>query len=175
MTRYTEQLYPTELDEGDRIDPKLVARHPDQLGDPIRRATDPHEEEYPPTVLVTVTEIYRYDDVHSAILVDPETGTMVRASRHDSQQAWTRKEADWTVREVGTDIRVVDADVRKRPDSEKDETEMEYMETWVDVLFNDPAAGYFDYSDERKLEGRTVHLRGFDGREGFATIELVDE
>lgn len=169
--RFTDDVSGDNLIEGDRIAKELVARTPGQLGQSIYAAQDA-----PETQLVAVTEINTMDDVHSAILVDTETETFIRASCHNSQQAWSQAEADWTVRDVGKIIQVSDAEVEQMPDNGfTEEDDEEHMQTWVEVLFYDLVNGHFDYHDERKLEGSTLRLYDPHGpRKGYATVELED-
>ena len=173
-TRFDEDVSGDELIEGDRIATGLVAHHVDQLGDSI--GYDPHGD-LPGAQLVRVTATRSLDDVHSAILLDPETETFIRASHHDSQQAWTQKEADWTVRGVGTTVAVDEVHDLKRPDSETDETEQQYVQTWAEILFDDVryTGGDRDCKDEMELDGSTLKLRDYDGRTAVATISLVDD
>lgn len=170
-----EQFDATELTEGDRIAPKLVARAPGQLGNPIQ-PSQPGRDPEPTTKLVAATAINTMDDVHTAILVDGETGTMVRASRHDSNQAWSQKEADWKVRDVGTKAVVEDVHELTLADSDNPtDDDSAYIQEWANVVLGDMAAGYFDYADDIKMNGRTLTLSDFDGRKGVATISLEDE
>lgn len=168
--RHEATVNGTDVIKGDRISKALVAKVPGQLGQRI----NPHEDG-PETQLVAVTEIHNYDDVHSALLLDPDTETWIRASRHDSQQAWSQAEADWTVKAVGNEIVVTDGDVDERPDDEQDVPESQYMKDWVDILFDELRGGHFDISDERKLNGTGLKLYDpYGGRKGYATIELED-
>jgi hypothetical protein len=168
-TRFDEDVNGDEVIEGDRIDKQLVATAADQLGS----ALYPHGD-CPDAQLVKVTATRSLDDVHSAILLDPETETFVRASRHDSQQAWSQKEADWTVREVGTTVSVEEVHDLERPDDETDETEQQYVQTWVEILVDDARyhGGDRDTHDEMELGGTTLKLRDHDGRKALATISL---
>jgi hypothetical protein len=117
------------------------------------------------------------DDVHRALLADTETGTIIRAGRHDSQSAWSQKEADWKVYEIGTSVTVdedVDLTVAEQDDDPEDE--QKYVQHWVDIVIEDTANGYDDYSDERALvSGSTLKLRDMDGREAYASITLEDD
>jgi hypothetical protein len=170
--RFVTNVSGDKLIEGDRIDKRLVARTPEQYGEPLNRTT-PDQADYPETQLVTVTAINRMDDAHCALLVDPDTRTFVVATRHDSQSAWTQQEADWTVRKVGSEMAVTDGDVQDRPEDEQDQTETEYMATWLDVLAGDWKRGNFDYQESRKMTStNTIKLNDHDGRKGFATIKL---
>jgi hypothetical protein len=169
--RFDGDVSGDELIKGDRIATKLVARHADQLGNPIEYVP---EADLSDAQVVTVTALNCYDDVHSAILLDPETETFVRATRHDSQQAWSQKEADWTVREVGTTVAVDEVHDLERPDDETDEPEHKYVQTWAEILFDDARyhGGDRDTADEMELDGKTLKLRDVDGREALATISL---
>jgi hypothetical protein len=175
--------FDTEIDErlteGDRVPPKLVARHPGQLGSPIqppRPETDPE----PDTQLLAVTEIHRHDDVHSAILLDPEREVFYRAGAHDSQQAWSQKEADWKVKGVGTAVELGGGNERggvidlERPEDEMDEDAETYAQTWLEILFDEIRLGYHDINDERKVEGDLIKLRDYDGRKLTARFELTE-
>lgn len=170
-TRFDEDVSGDELIEGDRIATELVAHHVDQLGSSIQYDPDGN---LPNAQLVRVTATRSLNDVHSAILFDPETETFVRASRHDSQQAWSQREADWTVREVGTTVAVEEVHDLERPDSETDESEQQYVQTWAEILFDDVrfTGGDRDTRDEMELDGATLKLRDYDGRKALATISL---
>jgi len=171
--RFTDDVRGDELIEGDRISTDLVARVPGQYGETIR-PHHPEGDEPPVTQLVAITEIDRYDDVHSAILLDPETEMFIRASRHDRNQAMTQTEADWSVREVGTDITVTDATVENWGDVEPMDDDIEFVQEWVDVVFGDIQSGHLDeYDDRRSLSGSLLALhdeRG--GHKATATVEL---
>lgn len=173
--RFSDDVSGDDLIEGDRIDKRLVARHPSQLGSPLRR-TMPDEADDPATQLVVVTQMDSMADVHSALLYDSDAELFIRASRHDSQQAWSQKEADWTVRDIGQTVTVETLHELKRPDNEHDEDEREYVQHWVEALFDDVRYndGDTDFSDERELDGNTLKLRDVDGREALATISLEE-
>jgi len=170
-----EQFDATDLIEGDRIDPALVATVPEQLGEHIK-PVHPEQDTPPVTQLAAASAINTMDDVHSAILVDGETGTMVRASRHDSSSAMSQKEADWKVRDVGTKVVVEDVhELTLGDNDDPTEDDVEYIEGWADIVLGDMAAGHFDYADDVKMNGRTLTLSDFDGRKGMASISLEDE
>lgn len=167
-----EQFDASSLIEGDRIDPSLVARTPEQLGETIKPA-HPEGDQPPKTRLVTASILNGMDDTHSAILVDGDSGLMVRAHRHDSSQAWSQKEADWKVSDVGEKV-VVD-DVHELTVADNDtpvEDDAKYIQEWANVVLGDMASGYFDYVDEVKMSGSTLTLSDHDGRKGMATISL---
>jgi hypothetical protein len=170
-TRFDEDVNGDDLIEGNRIARDLVAHHVDQLGSAIQY--DPHGD-LPDAQLVRVTPTSSFDDVHSAILLDPETETFVRASRHDSQQAWTQKEADWKVRGVGTTVAVDEVQDLERPADETDETEQQFVQHWAEILFDDVrfTGGDRDTHDQMELDGTTLKLRDHDGRKAMATISL---
>lgn len=176
--RFEDDVDATELIEGDRIDRALVApelsmvgqrSHADDVWDEIDDA-----REYQ---IARVTATDRMDDTHNALLLDPETGVFARATRHDSQSAWTQREADWTVRDVGAEVVVeevheLDLPADEQPDA--DEDPQAYAEEWVDVIFGDLAAGHDDYKDERSLSGGDrLTLRDADGRKVVASISLA--
>jgi hypothetical protein len=150
------------VNEGDYIAAPLVARVAGQLGDRIDAHTDA-----PDTELLLVTATSWHDNVQRALLFHPESGLFLRATNTEHRKSWK-------VHEFGENIVVEDAEVEEWPEDERDVSEMEYMETWVEVMFNDEiAAGNYDIGDERELEGRTLHLRDPWGpREGYATISL---
>lgn len=166
--RFSDDVDASELIEGDRIDKRLVARTMGQLGQPITSQRDA-----PETQLVAITQLDRMNDVHSAILADPETGTILRAGRHDSNQAWSQKEADWKVREIGTGIAVEEVhELELTSNDDPTEDDAEYIEGWAEIVLGDAAKGHDDYSDECELDGRTLRLRDVDGRRALATISL---
>jgi hypothetical protein len=170
-TRHTTEISADDLIEGDRIARELVARHPDELGEPINQHR--HDREHTDTCLLRVTQIDGMDDTHSAVLIDPETGTMVRATRHDRQSAWTQSEADWSVCEVGQRPvveEVYELRLSSRDDPVDDETD--YIEGWAEVVLPDIAD---QYSDIRAMDGRTLRLEDIDGRRALAKISLVDD
>jgi hypothetical protein len=150
--RFTTDSAPftaADLIEGDRIGPALVASVMDGLGE--RRSADPDAA---PTQLAEATITDRMDDVHSAFLVDGETGVLVRAGRHDSQSAWSQKEADWKVRELGERVVVESAEVAQDGNDEwGDADAADEAEAWANVVLQDRAQGATDYEDELTLEG----------------------
>jgi hypothetical protein len=174
--RFENTVVGDELIIGDQIDTRLVARTFGQLGTRIK-PSHPNEEPEPKTQLVQITRTNDMDDVHRALLADTETGTIIRAGRHDSQSAWSQKEADWKVYEIGTSVTVdedVDLTVAEQDDDPEDE--QKYVQHWVDIVIEDTANGYDDYSDERALvSGSTLKLRDMDGREAYASISLEDD
>ena len=162
-----------ELIEGDRIAPALVARVMDGLG----RTRSPRPDA-PPAQLAEATITDRMNDVHSAVLVDGETGVLVRASRHDSQSAWSQKEADWKVRELGTRVIVESAEVAEDGTDEWDEANAaDAAGAWANVVLQDRARGATDYDDELTLEGRSsLTLREpYGPTKVYATVSLTDE
>jgi len=171
--RFVDDVSGEELIVGDRIDTRLVARTFGQLGTRIK-PSHPNEEPEPKTQLVQITRTNDMDDVHRALLADTETGTIIRAGRHDSQSAWSQKEADWKVYEIGTSVTVdedVDLTVAEQDDDPEDE--QKYVQHWVDIVIEDTANGHDDYNDERALVGGpTLKLRDMDGREAYAPITL---
>ena len=165
-----ETLNATDLIVGDRIDPALVASTMGGLGYKTSSARGAM-----PTQLAEATITNRMDDVHSAILVDGETGLLVRASRHDSQSAWTQKEADWKVHEIGTQVSVTDAEVAKDGNDEWDDVDAtKEAEAWANVVLQDRARGATDYQDELTLEGRSslTLYEPYGSTKVHATIEL---
>jgi hypothetical protein len=166
--RFSDDVDAETLIEGDRIDKRLVARTASQLGQPITS-----QQDAPDTQLVAITQLSSMDNVHSAILADPETGTMIRAGRHDSSQAWSQQEADWKVREIGTTVAVETVhELELSSNDEPADDAREYVQGWVEIVIGDAANGHDDYSDERELDGRTLRLRDVDGRHAVATISL---
>jgi len=174
--RFVDDVSGDELIVGDRIDTRLVARTFGQLGTRIK-PSHPNEEPEPKTQLVQITQTKFLDDVHRALLADTETGTIIRASRHDSQSAWSQKEADWTVHETGTSVTVdEDVDLTVAEQDTEPEDAQQYVQHWASVVIEDTANGHDDYNDERALVGgTTLKLRDMDGREAYATITLEDE
>lgn len=166
--RFSDDVDASDLIEGDRIDKRLVARTPGQLGQPITS-----QQGAPDTQLVAITQLSGMDDVHSAILADPETGIMVRAGRHASSQAWSQKEADWKVRAIGTKIAVEEVhELELSSNDDPVDDDREYAEEWAEIVLGDAASGHNDYNDERELDGRTLRLEDIDGRRALATIKL---
>lgn len=156
----------SDLIEGDRIDPSLVARTMDGLG----TSMDYHGDTETQLAEATITD--RMDDVHTAVLVDGETGVMVRASRHDSQAAWSQKEADWKVHDIGTSVSVTDAEwdgLDDDADADKEAT------AWAEVVLEDRANGHDDYNDEITIESRSIELKNpYESDRAYGTIELSD-
>jgi hypothetical protein len=141
-----------DLIEGDRIAPLLVASTLEALG-----TTRAAGRDAPDTQLAEATITDRYDDVHRAILVDGETGILVRASRTDRQQAMSQKEADWTVREIGTRVSVSDAEIEMDGNDEWDEdSAADGAESWANVVLQDRAQFETDYSDELTISGHST-------------------
>lgn len=173
--RFETDVDVDDLIEGDRIDRTLVAPHLDMVGDPLRR-TLPNVEDDPDAQLAVATPTSRISDVHHALLLDPESGTYVRASRTDRQQAMSQREADWTVHGVGSEIVVEAVDDVERPEGEREDDAEAYVQDWIDIVFGDLAAGYDDYEDERRLtSSATLEVEDFDGRKAVATISLAEE
>jgi hypothetical protein len=161
----------TDLIVGDCVDPSLVARTMDGLGATMSARPDAQE-----TQLAEATITDRYDDVHTAILVDGETGRMVVASRHDRQQAMSQKEADWKVRAVGRKIAVPDAEVAQDGNDEWDEeSAADGAEAWANVVLQDRARGATDYEDELTLGSRSsmTLYEPYGATKVYADIELV--
>ncbi len=175
--RHTDSVDATNLIEGDRIARQLVATAPGQLGQRISSGLP----DAPKTQLLAVTEQRDMDDSHAALLLDPETETWIRATRIERNQAMTQAEADWTVREIGTDINVTDVDLRATANEDAPEDiddPAEWVQSWVDVLFGDIAAGHFDdYDDRRRMDSaHTLRLEDeYSGALAYAEIELAGE
>ena len=165
-----EEFDASDLIEGDRIDPSLVGSTMDGLGE--RRSSDPGACV---TQLAEATITNHMDDLHSSILVDGETGLLVRASRHDSQSAWSQKEADWKVHEIGTKVAVTDAEVAQDGNDEWDnDSAAEEAESWANVVLHDRARGSADYADELTLDGRSslTLFEPYGSTKVHATIEF---
>ena len=146
-----EEFSAADLIEGDRINPSLVTSTMDGLGE--QRSADPDAGV---AQLAEATITNGMDDVHQAILVDGESGLLVRASRHDSQGAWSQQEADWKVHEIGTRVAVTDAEVEQDGNDEWDDVDAaEEAEAWTDVVLGDRARGSTDYQDEVTLTGKS--------------------
>jgi len=163
----------SDLIEGDRVDPALVAGSIEILGE-----TDLARPDAPPTQLAVATATRGLDDVHTAILVDGESGHMAVASRHDSQSAWTQREADWKIRSVGTRIDVTDAEIDSDPNDEWDEESADDgAEAWANTVLQDRACGYTDYEDEIRLTGRSSMklYEPWETTTVYASFELVDD
>jgi len=168
-TRHADSVGGSELIEGDRINPKLVARHRAQLGSPIRRSRA-DEDGDPATQLLTITEIDTSDNVHRAILTDSGVNVWVVAVRHDSQSAWSQREADWTVKQAGDSVTVTDGEIdRLADDDDPVDDETEWMTAWMEVVLNEP-----EVTDRRKLTSNdTLRLHDdYEGRRGYATISF---
>lgn len=174
--RFSDGVNAEELIVGDRIDKRLVARTFGQLGNQLY-PSHPNEEPEPETQLVTITAIDSFDDTHNALLAEPETGTIIWATRHSSQSAWSQREEDWKVCNVGTSVNVETVhNLELAPGDDDVVDEMKYVREWVAVVIQDTANGYDDYTDERSLTtGTKLKLRDEDGREALATILLEDD
>jgi hypothetical protein len=160
----TDDLAVTNLREGDRIDPHLVARTMNGLGERLSATRDAATAQ-----LAECTITNAMDDIHTAILVDGETGAMALASRHDSQSAWNQLEADWKVRDIGMDVRVTDADWTGDDTADPDQA----ATSWADVVLCDCAHGHDDYADEVRVGRRTIKLKNpYDGESATGTLHL---
>ena len=160
-----------DLVAGDRVDPSLVASTLDGLG-----ATRSPRPDAPATQLAEATITHGRDDVHRAILVDGESGVLVRASRHDSQAAWSQREADWKVRATGDRVDVESADVEQDGNDEwTDADAATEAEAWANVVLQDRARGATDYADELTLtSGGALTLREpYGPTKVFANAELA--
>lgn len=165
-TRFEDTVSGDDLVAGDRIDKRLVAHTPGQYGTPWNRTA-------PDMKLVAVTHIDTSDDVYSALLADPDTGTLVRASRHSRQVARCQRELDWKVRATGTTVTVETIRELCLPDTDSPvEDEQAYVQEWASLLFDDARHGYHDYSDHRTLDGHALTLRDVDNRQAVAEISL---
>lgn len=161
----------TDLIEGDRIDPSLVASTMDGLG--VGSHINP---DAPEAQLAEATATDHNEVVHSAILVDGETGVLVRASRHDSSAAWTQKEADWKVREIGTVVTVTETNVLQDGGEFSTDDPEQGAKLWANTVLGDVANGHDGYSDELTLKGRTLTLADpYDGVRVEAEINLESE
>lgn len=173
--RFTDDVAGNDLIVGDQIDKRLVAQTFGQLGNQKKSSYPEDDHTEPKTQLVAITMIDRYDDVHRALLADTDSGIIIRASRHDSQSAWSQTEADWTVREVGSTVTaetVHELSLSARDDDPEDA--MEYVQGWIDVVIGDLKNGHDEYTDECSLVSGSLKLRDTDGREALATISLED-
>jgi len=173
--RFDDSLDGESVIEGDRIDTKLVARTLGQLG-------QPRQSKGPDTEVVQMTQTRDLDDVRRALLFIPETGQWLRAGRHDSNSAWSQKEADWTVYASGDVVETTEGEVESLPDSEDVNDTDKWVSGWVDIVLDELSydaengASRPSVSDEIKLAGSsTLHLRDADGREAYATISLEDD
>jgi len=172
--RHTGAFDGKDLIEGDRISPDLVAKTEGQYGQAIK-PTHPEGETAPKTQLVAITDINGMSDVHSAILADPESGVMVRASCHDSQSAWSQKERDWKVHAVGTTPSITDVSELEVTDNDTPvENDVKWVQGWADVVLMDKANGHFGYSDEVSISGTTISFRDIEGRRATASYTLED-
>jgi len=172
--RHSTEVTADALETGDRISTKLVAPDATLFGRPLQNPPEANDGDEPDTQLVRVTQTDRMDDVHSAILLDPETQTFIRAGRHDSQSAWSQAEADWSVKEIGEDIIVEEVHELSRPDDEQDEGREEYVQTWANILFDEIRyfSGDQDLQDELETQGTTLTMSDFDGRKAVASVTL---
>ena len=150
-----------DLVVGDRVDPSLVASTLDGLG--YTRSARP---DAPATQLAEATITDRYDDVHHAILVDGESGVLVRASRTDSQNAWTQREADWKVWAIGDRVDVESAELEQDGADEWSDTDTaSEAEAWADGVLQDRARGAtgYEHDDLTLTTGGSLVLRGPPG------------
>jgi len=172
--RHETTVTTEELESGDRISTKLVAPDATLFGRPLQNPPEANKGDEPDTQLVRVTQIDRMDDVHSAVLLDPETETFIRAGRHDSQSAWSQGEADWSVKEMGKDITIEEVHELSRPEDEQDEGRKGYVQTWANILFDEIRfnGGDRDLKDDLELQGPTLSMGDFDGRKAVATVTL---
>ena len=168
-TRFLEGIEGEKVSVGDRIHPQLVAGEVERLGEPL----DP-DRGLPETEVILLTKLNKYDNVHSGLLLDPETKLMFRADRHSRKDALTHEEYDWKVREVGRAIEVLEAAVEYRPDEDADIEETEYMQEWIDSLVNMVMMfDDYDVADNWYLDWNSMNLLdGESGRKGTATIRL---
>jgi len=176
--RITEDVNVDDLIIGDRIDKRLVALNFGQLGHRVKRS-DSEDDPEPKTQLVSITAIDRVDDTHHSLLADPDTGTIIRATRHKSESAWSQKEQDWTVHEIGSTVTVdVVHDLQLPSGDDTPDDDMEYVQGWAEVVIEYPANGFDNYSDKITMTqavnsgGQDIELRDIDGRVAHATISL---
>lgn len=172
MTRYVvaEPFTAADLEVGDRIDPAQVAPTIDGIGS----WPNQHDDAEAVAHLGRATLTHGLGDIHSAILVDGDSGVMVRAERHDSQAAWSQHEADWKVRGIGCRVAVTDAEIEHDTSGEFDDVDdvAAEAETWANVVLQDRALGVTDYADDLELDGRRLELLDPWGPKIVAAIEL---
>lgn len=170
--RYDDEFTLADAIEGDRIAPELIPRSPDiDVGERVERhKARPKDPENPDDREFTVRLIahgYRdqYQDVQSALIYDPKAELFARVTGHSSSGAWTQKERDYKVREIGREVVVKDAWDIDIPDIEDfDETPEEFVDVWVEMVFDNAAYGD-DVSHELvKFDDKKFSLRDADGR-----------
>lgn len=162
--RYTPDDAPfnaADLRVDDRVDPSLVSSTLDGLG--YTRSPRPDAVA---TQLAEATITHGRDDVHRAILVDGESGVLVRASRTDSQNAWTQREADWKVWAIGDRVDVESAELEQDGADEWSDTDTaSEAEAWANVVLQDRARGAtgYEHDDLTLTTGGSLVLRGPPG------------
>lgn len=169
--RFTTEDAPfdaTDLITGDRIETSLVARTMDLLDD------SGVTWDQSATQLARATMTRHHDDIHRAILVDGETGLLVRASCHDSQSAWSQQEEDWKIREIGERITVDSVSVQHDPADEWTGDNITDMAAdWANLVLQDKARGATGYEDELTLiSGSTLKMRDPTPAVVHATIDI---
>jgi hypothetical protein len=157
--RFTYDVSADELIVGDRVDMRLVAETFEQLGEQKQLMYLGDVSEKPKTKMVRITVVEERSDIHYTLLADPETGTLIHGSCPNYQSVWANEEADWTIYDIGTTVRVYEVhDLTAIERDDEPEDEKRYVQHWVDVVIEDVANGYDDYSGEVE----TINMKKLD-------------
>ena len=147
MTRYNHTVNLSDVEVGDNIDPSIVTRSYDMLGEKLWSSVfDSDENRH--YQIAGITKIEHNKDVHIAILIDGETDYFAIASRWDNSH--DKLESDWTIKEIGKKIIVDNITKIEKPEEYKDEIKKEYIQNWIDFTFNGLQTG-MKYNDEMKM------------------------
>lgn len=174
--RFDRDLSADELIEGDRIDPALIPHSPKiDVGEPVARHQpqryDAEDDRTFSVRLIVSRESRSYGDVQDALVYDPNADLFVRISGHTNSGAMNQKERDWKVRDIGREVVVDDVWDVEIPDLSDHETEREYVEEWVEILFDGLAHGD-EYEEMQSFSGKTFELRDWEDREAKIQYHL---
>ena len=163
----------SDLIEGDRVDPALVAGAIERVGEKELARPDA-----PPTQPAVGTATPRPRAGHTGVLVHGGWGDKTVAGRHDAPRAWAPTAAARDEQSVGTRIDVTDAEIDSDPgDVWNEESADDGAEAWANTVLQDRACGYTDYEDEIRLTGRSSMklYEPWETTTVYASFKLVDD
>jgi|APHM01.1.fsa_nt_gi hypothetical protein len=170
---HTQSVSGDNLIPGDKIAARLVAPNMSLYGQRIHPAA-PESDDEPKTQLFCGTATDSYRDSNSAILVDPETKTLIRATKINTDWA-IQKPPEWTVKAVGDRVAVENGTVHDWGDEERVNDETSWVEGWAEVTFHELAQQNQVAADGRQLNGTSLFLKNdWLGIEATAEITLED-
>lgn len=173
--RFTDDVSLADVIEGDRVDPALIPHSPNiEVGDRVaanvpKQYDDTDERTFSVRLIAGGED--RRGDVQTALVYDPEADLFARLGGHTSSGAMSQAERDWKVRDVGSEVVVADAWDIDIPDLEEDGDELEFVEEWVDIAFDNARYGD-DIAELVEFDGKKFTFRDYDNREARVQYEL---